>query len=194
MSSTQQFFEPNKWHSDADKYQRVIEDGDTERLKLALLLADEECHQLECEAVKATDEQRSFCFQHDRITDIAILAIHGWTACPFEMRELGQHLFQQGFNVFGLRLAGHGTKVDDFARYGQQDWERSAQKGLAITALLGRKVIVVGESMGGALAAILAATFPELVYKIILCAPCLRIADRKSEYSRFRLFDFLCQP
>ena len=188
MKVTEGFFATAKWHDDAAKYQCVIDGGDTERLQLALSLVNEEYHHLECEAVGATDEQRSFCFQHNKVTEVAILAIHGWTACPFEMREMGQHLFQQGFNVFGVRLAGHGTKVEDFARYGQQDWERSAQKGLAIAALLGRKVIIVGESMGGALAVILAATFPELVYKISLCAPCLQIADRKAEYSRFRLF------
>jgi carboxylesterase len=187
VSSTQQFFETNKWHGDAAKYQSVIEGDDSERLKLAFSLVNEGYHHLECESVNATDEQRSFCFHHNKVTDVAILAIHGWTACPFEMREMGQHLFQQDCNVFGVRLAGHGTEVKDFARYGQQDWERSTQKGLAIATLLGRKVIIVGESMGGALAAILAATFPELVDKIILCAPSLRIADRKAEYSRFRL-------
>jgi hypothetical protein len=64
VSSSSQCFETNKWHGEAVKYQRGIEDGDTERLKLAVSLANEEYHHLECEAVDATDEQRSFCFQH----------------------------------------------------------------------------------------------------------------------------------
>jgi carboxylesterase len=187
MNQNGQLFAAEKWHEDVNKYQEAIEGGDTDRLELALSLANQEYHHHECEIVNAAAEQRSFCFQHDRITDTAILVMHGWTACPFEMRELGQQLHKQGFNVYGVRLAGHGTKVEDYAIYGQKDWEASAQKGLAITALMGRKVIVIGESMGGALAAILTATFPELVSKTILCAPSLWIADRKAEFSGLRL-------
>ncbi len=160
-----------------NRYQQTITGGNQDRLDLAIFLADQEYSHPECEKANSSDKQRSFCFHQQEITDIAILVIHGWTSCPFEVRELGEKLYHQGYNVYGVRLAGHGTSITNFAGASHTDWEMSARKGLAITALLGRKVIIVGESMGGGLAAILAAEYPELVAKIALCAPCFQILD-----------------
>jgi esterase/lipase len=47
-----------------------------------------------------------------------------------------------------------------------------------ITALLGDAVAVIGESMGGALTALLTVEFPTLIDRVVLCAPCFRIANR----------------
>lgn len=182
-----QMFESSKWYGAAAELQQAYENGEAARIKLALSLADTEYHHPECEQVKSQPDQRSFCFQHNKITDQSILLIHGWTCCPFEMRELGEILYQKGYNVVGPRLPGHGTKVADFAKYGQKEWEATAQKGLGIAALLGHEVIVIGESMGGALAAILAGTFPNLVRRIILCAPCFKTKDPMAELAGFKL-------
>lgn len=180
-------FETVKWKEDAVKLQQAYDNGDEARLNLAQTLADEEYRHTECESLSTCPEQRSFCFTQGKITAQSILLIHGWTACPFEMRELGEYLFKQGFNVVGPRLAGHGTCTDDFNKYNYESWEASAQKGLGIAALLGREVIVIGESMGGLLSIILTATFPALVKKTILCAPALKFADPMAEFSVFRL-------
>lgn len=156
-----------------------------ERVKLALDLANQEYHHPESEAAGAKEEQRSFCLCHKTITAQSVLLIHGFTACPYEMRELGQFLHGQGWNVFGTRLAGHGTKVADLARSTGRDWLFSSRKGLAIAALLGRETMVVGESMGGTLAILLARDYPRLISKMVLCAPCLRIANRMAPLSKF---------
>ncbi|MGE5582270.1 MAG: alpha/beta hydrolase [Bacillota bacterium] len=178
------FDDRNGW---SGKYQRAMEDGEQVRFDLALSLADEEYRHPECERANTRKEQRSFFFHHQKVTDITVLVIHGWTACPFEMRELGENLFKRGYNVYGVRLAGHGTSVEDYAKYGHADWEASAGKGLAIASLAGRRVVIIGESMGGALAAILAAAFPRLTAKIILCAPCFQVADWRAELTVFGL-------
>lgn len=157
---------------------QAIDSGDQARLKLALSLAEAEYHHPECEKAGTEREQRSFCFQHQKITDQSFLLIHGFTACPFEMREMGEFLHKQGHNVYGVRLAGHGTNVADFAKYGAMDWKNSVKRGLVISSLLGRRVVVIGESMGGALAVILGCDFPDLVSKLILCAPAFRFVNR----------------
>ncbi len=163
---------------------------DHDRLQLAHALADSEYHHPECEKAGTRPEQRSFCFSNGRITDRSFLLIHGWTACPYEMRELGEALHQKGYNVVGTRLAGHGTMVADFERSGRNDWMASAQKGLGTAALLGREVVVIGESMGGALAALLAKDYPRLVQRLILCAPCFEIANPLARFTRSRLVRF----
>jgi carboxylesterase len=164
-----------------DRYQKAWNAGETARLKLARELAAEEYHHPDCEAAGSTEKQRSFCLSRQQASAQSLLLIHGFTACPFEMRELGEYLYRQGYNVFGVRLAGHGTRVADFARTTWRDWFDSARRGLVVAGLLGRETVVIGESMGGALALLLARAFPGAVAKLILCAPCLKIKDFRAE-------------
>lgn len=49
------------------------------------------------------EEQRSFLLLQKR-ESICCLLIHGAGGSPSEMRELGEHLFQQGFSVYAMRL------------------------------------------------------------------------------------------
>ncbi|HOP74217.1 MAG TPA: alpha/beta fold hydrolase [Bacillota bacterium] len=156
-----------------------------ERFQRGLKMAEAEYHHPDCEKSGAADGCRSFCFHHHRPTEQAVLLIHGFTACPYEMLELGQFLCSRGHNVFGVRLAGHGTHVSDFAKTTGADWEASAQKGLEIAASLGRKVTVIGESMGGALAVLLASSYPDCVHRLVLCAPCFEIANPMAYLARY---------
>ena len=148
-----------------DQYRAALSGGDQARLELALFLAEAEFNHPECVQAGTKPDQRSFCFHHRRITPRSFLLIHGFTACPYEMRELGEELYRQGHNVFGVRLAGHGTTVEDFAKVGAIDWKNSAKQGLAISSLLGNQLIVIGESMGGALGAILGRDCSERIAK-----------------------------
>lgn len=168
--------------------QRILSGEEEARLKLGVKMAEDEYRHFECEVVAAAPDRRSFCFHHQRITEKSVLLIHGFTACPYEMRELGEVLFKQGYNVIGIRLAGHGTNADDFAKYNRFHWKESAQKGLGIAGLMGEEVIVIGESMGGTIAAWLGATFPQVISRLILCAPCFRIANPFAPLMLSRLF------
>jgi carboxylesterase len=179
-------FSDADWPGVAERYRRAWREGDASRLKLALTLADEEfCHPA-VEAAQSPAGRRSFCLHHKQITPKTVLLIHGWTACPYEMSQLGIYLHRRGHNVYGARLAGHGTNVVDFATATAADWKRSARKGLAIAALLGRETVVIGESMGGALTAILARDYPALTGRIILCAPCFRSKDFRAGLTRWK--------
>lgn len=169
----------------ADQLRQALDGGDQSRLELALNLAEADFNHPECLRAGTKAEQRSFCFHHSKITAQSFLLIHGFTACPFEMRELGERLYRQGHNVFGVRLAGHGTRVEDFAKVGATDWKNSGYLGLGICSLLGRRVTVIGESMGGALAPILAVQFSELIERLILCAPAFRFVNRMAYLARW---------
>lgn len=170
-----------------DKYQTAFAGGDPARLELALSLAEAEYHHPECEGAGTEPEQRSFCFHHQQITPKSFLLIHGFTACPYEMRELGEELYRRGHNVFGVRLAGHGTTVADLAEVSAADWKNSARRGLGISSLLGRRVMVIGESMGGVLTAILGRDFSDLIDKLILCAPAFQFVNRMAHLTRWEL-------
>jgi carboxylesterase len=171
----------------AQRYRAAWESGEPARLNLALELAAAEYRHPACEATGSTEKQRSFCWHHPTVTAKSVLLIHGFTACPFEMRELGETLYHQGDNVFGVRLAGHGTSASDFAASNRIDWLNSARHGLAVAALFGRETVVIGESMGGALAVLLARNYPTQVARLILCAPCFQIKDLRAKFTSFPL-------
>lgn len=89
--------------------------------------------------------------------DHGVLLIHGFTGNPAELSLLGQHLQAQGFTVLGIRLAGHGTKVQDLEHMTKDDWIASTLDGYSILRGCCDKVSVVGHSMGGLLSLHLAA-------------------------------------
>ena len=60
---------------------------------------------------------------------IGCLLLHGFTATPQEMRQLGRFLEQCGFTVNGVLLTGHGTQVQDLSHTTWHDWHHSAHSG-----------------------------------------------------------------
>ena len=79
------------------------------------------------------------------------LLIHGFTGSPFEMRELGEHLNQQGNSVLGVRLAAHGTRPEDMVRARWQDWLASVYDGWHLLSGCTDQIFVMGLSMGAML-------------------------------------------
>jgi carboxylesterase len=88
---------------------------------------------------------------------VGVLCLHGFTASPAEVRWLGEHLAGQGFTVYGPRLPGHATHPHDLGRCRWQDWYTVALDGCHLLHSHCQQVFVVGHSMGGDLALLLAA-------------------------------------
>lgn len=87
---------------------------------------------------------------------VGCLVLHGFTACPAEVRWLAEYLAEQGHTVYAPRLAGHGTTPEALARTRWMDWYASALDGYYLLRARCRQVFVVGHSMGGLLALLLA--------------------------------------
>lgn len=88
------------------------------------------------------------------------LLIHGFTGGPDEMEGLGEHLAAAGHTVFGLRLPGHAGPPDELAAVRWADWLESVRAGLAYLRARSETVSLVGFSLGGALALMIAAEQP----------------------------------
>jgi len=86
----------------------------------------------------------------------AVLLIHGLLASPAEMRSLGDALNQQGYQVIGVRLKGHGTSPWDLKSTTWRDWMASVNRGLMILRAFSDDIHVVGFSTGALLALLLA--------------------------------------
>lgn len=109
---------------------------------------------------------------------VGVLLIHGFTASPTELRPVGTYLHERGFTALGARLAGHGTRIEDLRTTAWSDWVESAHSALEQLKALCERVYVVGLSMGGVIAARLAADHPSSVAGIVLLAPAFHVQSR----------------
>jgi carboxylesterase len=95
---------------------------------------------------------RSQFLTHQRQTDRAVVLFHGYTNCPQQFKLLGEQLHARGYNVWILRMAGHGHADRLTDAYGRIKAERmiaAAAAAIDIAQGLGREVRVMGLSMGG---------------------------------------------
>ena len=88
------------------------------------------------------------------------LLIHGFTGAPKEMLGLGEHLVGEGYTVLGPRLFAHSTVLKDMVRARWIDWVASTLDGYYLIQGACTKVVVMGLSLGGALALYLGAHYP----------------------------------
>jgi carboxylesterase len=88
------------------------------------------------------------------------------------MAGLCEGLAARGLTVCAPRLPGHGTNGRDFMQSGWRDWLREATDAMLNLRSRCDTVHVVGYSMGGILAVLLASRFA--VGRMVLLAPALR--------------------
>lgn len=108
-----------------------------------------------------------------------VLLLHGWTAnadlnwfACFE--ALGRH-----FRVVALDLRGHGRGVRSWRRFRMRD---ATDDAAALLAVLGiDRAVVVGYSMGGAVAQLLWRRHPGKVTGLVLCATAPVFAESPQE-------------
>lgn len=81
-----------------------------------------------------------------------ILCVHGFTGTPFEVRWFGEELHRRaGYEVLGIRLAGHGTDVDALEDTRWRDWFASVETGFDELASRCDRVVIAGISLGSLL-------------------------------------------
>jgi pimeloyl-ACP methyl ester carboxylesterase len=90
---------------------------------------------------------------HDK-TPIAIVYVHGFSASKGEVRPLADEIADQlDANLFYTRLTGHGQDGAAMTQGSVNAWINDYEEALAIGRAIGDKVVVIGTSTGGALAA-----------------------------------------
>ena len=120
-------------------------------------------------------------------SDRGILAVHGITGSPAEMRLFGEYANHQGYTVLAPRLCGHGTHVKDMAPLTWPYWYASVVDGYHMLQGLCRDITVVGLSMGGLLALKLASEKPVSAV-VSLSAPIHLFEPRLKLLPVYRLF------
>ena len=87
----------------------------------------------------------------------AVLILHGFGDTPQTVGYLAAHLHELGFTVRAPLLPGHGRTLREFGQSTAEQWLAGAERELVALQEEHETVGVVGVSMGGALAVILAA-------------------------------------
>lgn len=111
-------------------------------------------------------------FRLEGDTGRALLLLHGFGDTPQTLRYLGGRLHAAGFTVHAPLLPGHGRGLRDFATASAEDYVSAARGELATLLASAPWVGVIGLSMGGAIAARLAAESRD-VRVLALLAPYL---------------------
>ncbi|MEV6264182.1 alpha/beta fold hydrolase [Streptomyces sp. NPDC051784] len=113
-------------------------------------------------------------FRHEG-GEVGVLLCHGFTGSPQSLRPWADSLAARGLTVSLPLLPGHGTRWQDMAVTGWQDWYAEVDRELR--ALLARceRVFVLGLSMGGALALRLAAKHGDAVSGLVLVNPANKV-------------------
>lgn len=104
------------------------------------------------------------------------ILIHGINGSPEDMDDLSATLEAQGFEARNLLLPGHGTNVRDFARHGWEEWKLAVERAVDDALCCHRSVVVIGHSLGAALALTVASERPRLSGVVALCPP-VRLYD-----------------
>jgi carboxylesterase len=102
---------------------------------------------------------------------VGVVCVHGFTGTPYEMRYLGDALARAGFSVRGIRLPGHGTRVEDLDRTKWSDWADAVEHAYDSMRRTCNQVAVVGQSLGGLLALHLASRRSDVAAVASLAAP-----------------------
>ena len=116
----------------------------------------------------------------------AILLLHGGGDTPQTLRYLAEYLHARGYHVRVPLLPGHGRTLTDFSRVSAEEWIESARSAYRDLTHSHRWVGVGGLSMGGALAARLAAEVGSLP-ALVLLAPYVAMPSRISVAARLSL-------
>jgi carboxylesterase len=122
----------------------------------------------------------------------AVLILHGFADTPQTVRYLAEHLQALGFAVHAPLLPGHGRTLSHFAATGADAWMVAAQAEFERVRGGYKSLGIVGVSMGGAIATMLATAAPG-PDAIVLIAPYLsmRPRDRRLALMHWALAPFV---
>ena len=106
-----------------------------------------------------------------------VLLLHGFGDTPQTLALLARRLHKSGYSVLAPLLPGHGRNMEAFEKSRASDWITAARRAYIEMRDRHDSVAVVGLSMGGALAVLLAAELRDIP-ALVLIAPYLGMPRR----------------
>ncbi len=133
------------------------------------------------------EEMRSRVLDHGTRTRRVTVLLHGLTASPRTWQAFARARFERGENVLIPRLPHHGhadVMTDALARLGAEDLRVYGERIVEAAASLGDRVVLVGHSLGGALALHLAQRDAR-IFRAVAVAPFLGIKRLPHDWHAF---------
>lgn len=156
-----------------------------ERSPIAADLADPEAYLATREAafddiIPGTEARIIWAGEDGARTDLVLLYLHGFSATSEEIRPVPDLVAEGlGANLVYARLPGHGRDGDAMAEPRAGDWVDDATAMLQVARAVGERVVIIGTSTGGTLAAY-AATDADMaadIAGIIFVSPNFELAN-----------------
>lgn len=123
----------------------------------------------------------------DRSDAPAVLLLHGSGDTPQVLAQLAAHLHENGYAVRVPLLLAHGRSIRAFTRASSTAWHEQVEREYVDLLASHPAVYVVGLSMGGALAVVLATRHPEMP-ALVLLAPYLDMSARLRRLARLNRY------
>lgn len=109
-----------------------------------------------------------------------VLLIHGFTSSCHSMRELGEKIYDAGFDAVGILLPGHGTTPEDMEIRKWTEWLEAVENKLIECSPRYTNVFLCGQSMGGCLSLLVSTLHP--VSGVITISSGVRLFDWKLRF------------
>lgn len=101
---------------------------------------------------------------------VAVLLTHGFPGSPKEMRPIAEHIHETyGYTVQGILLPGFGPEIETIPDRNHAEWQQTVMHATRTLKDTHERVILAGNSMGGALSIYAAAH--HTIDGLILFAP-----------------------
>lgn len=117
-------------------------------------------------------------------SDAGVLLIHGFGDTPQTLHPVADHLHALGYGVLAPLLPGHGRSLREFVRSNTEEWLAESRTALDRLNARYARVGIVGLSMGGAIAVILAVESPNTA-ALTLLSPYLTMPEFVRRVSRW---------
>ena len=121
-----------------------------------------------------------------------VLILHGFGDTPQSVRGLATVLHANDWTVRAPALTGHGSTLHALTKSRAADWLADARNALEEVRGRATTVAVIGQSMGGALATILAAE--SRIDALVLLVPFLELTPRGVAIAKFHRVVSLFKP
>jgi alpha-beta hydrolase superfamily lysophospholipase len=123
-----------------------------------------------------------FLYTHGVATEKTAVLVHGLSDSPYTMKNLANVYYDQGFNVVGVLLRGHGSLPEHLSKITANQWREDVDFGINIAQALNKDpkkgVSLVGFSTGGALSVDAAYRRPSDVADLVLLAPLFQFKQK----------------